>query len=151
MYGKDESKLLKKQFWTAFGMVMKPYFSVDGLKINWINYKTGVKDIYFKTDATNKKVSVSIELHHLDDGIRELYWEQFLEFKSLLHSILEEEWIWAPNQFDVFGKAYAKIYIETMGNIYNQNEWQNMFAFLKPRLLKLDEFWVDAKEILKSL
>lgn len=151
MYGKDEAKLLKKQFWMAFGMVMKPNFSAEGLKVNWVNYNTEVKDILFKTDATNKKVSISIQIHHPDEGIRELYWEQFLEFKSLLHSILEEEWEWDEVTFDEYGKQYSSINISTKGNIFNKDQWQEIFSFLKERLLKLDEFWSDAKDIFKSL
>lgn len=151
MYGKDEAKLLKKEFWTAFGMVMKPHLSADGLKINWINYKTGVKDILFKTDANKKLVSISIQLHHADDGIRELYWEQLGEFKSLFHSIVEEEWIWEDTIYDDYGKPYSSVHTFNEGNIFNQDQWQDMFEFLKPRLLKLDKFWSDAKDIFITL
>ena len=151
MYGKEESKILKKQFWTAFGTIMKPNFSAEGLKINWVNYKTGVKNIQFKTQATRINVSISINLLHKDAGIRDLYWEQFIEFKSLFHATMEEEWIWHNKIYDDYGKEYSAIQLSTEGNIFDQDQWQNMFAFLKPRLLKLDEFWTDAKEIFKSL
>jgi len=151
VYGKDESKILKKQFWTAFGTVMKPHLSAEGFKINWINYKTGVKHILFKTNASKKEVSISIELHHPDESIRELYWEQFLEFKSLFHSIMGEEWIWDDKIFDDYDKSYSSIHISTKGNIFNNEQWQDMFAFLKPRLIKLDEFWSDAQDVFKSL
>lgn len=151
MYSKDEVKLLKTQFWTAFGMVMKPHLSTEGLRINWVNYKTGVKDIVFKTDASKKEISISIQLHHDDVGIRELYWEQFLEFKSLFHSIVEEEWDWNDIAYNEYDEPYSSISISSKGNIFDKDQWQDMFAFLKARLLKLDEFWSDAQEIFKSL
>ena len=151
MYGKDEAKKLKKEFWTAFGMVMKPHLSAEGFKINWVNYKTGVKDIWFKTQADNKTVSISINLNHKDEGIRSLYWEQFEEFKLLFHSTMEEEWSWKKSIYDGFGIEYSTIGLSTNGNIFDKNQWQDMFAFLKPRLIKLDEFWSDAKDVFNAL
>ena len=92
-------------------------------------------------DADSKKVTLSIHLSHKDEGIKELFWEQFLEFKFLFHSTLEEEWSWEN----------PTIWISTNGNIFDKNQWQDMFSFLKTRLLKFDEFWTDAQEIFKSL
>ena len=151
MYSKAEVQSIKREFWTAFGVIMKPHLSASGFKINWINYKTGVKDILFRLDADNKQATISIQLLHKDEGIRSLYYEQFLEFKTLFHAILEEEWIWEESAFDNHGKEHASIYIATNGNIFDKDQWQEMFAFLKNRLIKLDEFWSDAIDIFKSL
>ena len=151
MFGKEEARQLKKDFWVAFGVMMKPHLSAEGLRTNWINYKTGVKDIRFKTNASNKEVYVGIQLTHSDDGIRELYWEQFEEFKTLFHSVLEEKWHWDSMKFDEFGKPYSDIYTRQKGNVFDKNQWPEMFQFLKSRLLKLDEFWCDAKDVFKSL
>ena len=151
MFTKEEASRFKTEFWTAFGVIMKPHFSASGFRINWINYKTGLKDIVFKFDADKKSTSIAIQLKHKDDGIRALYWEQFLEFKTLFQSIMEEEWIWDDNLIDKFGSSYSSISIRIDGNIFDQDKWQNMFAFLKPRLIKLDEFWDDGQEMFKSL
>jgi hypothetical protein len=43
MYSKDQASQLKQEFWTAFGQYMGPVLSAEGLRTNWINYKTGVK------------------------------------------------------------------------------------------------------------
>ncbi|MFA6248901.1 MAG: DUF4268 domain-containing protein, partial [Mucilaginibacter sp.] len=48
MYSKDQASQLKQAFWTAFGQYMGPVLSAEGLRTNWINYKTGVKHIYFR-------------------------------------------------------------------------------------------------------
>ena len=151
MFTKEQVKQFNKEFWTAFGVVMKPHYSASGFKINWINYKTGVKDIVFKMDATTKTVSIAIQFKHKDEGIRALYWEQLEEFKTLFHSTMDEEWIWDDSLFDKYGSSYSSVSIENKGNIYDKDQWQDMFAFLKVRLIKLDEFWDDAKEMFKSL
>ncbi len=46
MFSKQEASQLRKDFWTAFGLYMRPIPSAEGDKINWINYKTGEKDIF---------------------------------------------------------------------------------------------------------
>jgi hypothetical protein len=84
MYSKDEASQLKQAFWTTFGQYITPQLSADGLKINWINYKTGIKHLYFKMEADNKSASISINITHPDKGIQELFFEQFLEVKTLL-------------------------------------------------------------------
>ena len=73
---------------------MSPVLSSEGEKTNWINYKTGEKDIYFRMNADNKKASIGIELTHKDEDIQALYFEQFQQLKKLLHNALQEEWNW---------------------------------------------------------
>ena len=79
MYSKQEASRLRQEFWTIFGQYMRPVLSADAEKINWINYKTGQKDILFRMNAENEKAGIRIELVHRDSGIRELYFEQFLQ------------------------------------------------------------------------
>lgn len=77
MYKKDEASQLRQAFWTAFGQYMAPIPSVEGEKINWVNYKTGVKNVYFRMFADSKKARISIEITHSDICIQELFYEQF--------------------------------------------------------------------------
>ena len=90
MYSKQEASQLRQEFWTAFGQYMSPVLSSEGEKINWINYKTGEKDIFFRINADNKKASIAIELTHKDVGVQELYFEQFQQLKKALHNALQE-------------------------------------------------------------
>ena len=60
MYSKKEISLTRQEFWTAFGQYMAPIPSAGGEKINWINYKTGVKHIYFKMEADQKFASIGL-------------------------------------------------------------------------------------------
>ena len=69
---------------------MAPVLSAEGEKVNWVNYKTGEKDIYFRMQADNKTASIAIELTHKDAGIQQLYFEQFAELKKLLEESLGE-------------------------------------------------------------
>ncbi len=147
MYSREEASKMRKEFWTTFGQYLTHYLSADGLKVHWINYKTGLKDVYFRMDVIKKESFIGIELHHRDEGIRELFYEQFLELRQYLHTTLGEEWIWDPNYLlPDTGKSIGRIYQMHHGlTLFNKNHWPEIFQFLKPRMLKLDEFWSNAK------
>jgi len=146
MYSKDQASQLKQEFWTAFGQYMGPVLSAEGLRTNWINYKTGVKNIYFRMQADNKHASISIDITHQDIELQELFFEQFLTYKTMLHSTLNEDWEWELNTTDEYGKTISRIYTELKPvSIYQKENWPQLISFFKPRIIALDEFWSDAK------
>ena len=152
MYSRQETSRLKQQFWTAFGQYMAPVLSADNEPINWINYKTGEKNIYFRMQADNKKASVAVELTHKDTGLQALYFEQFQQLHTLLHEALQEEWIWQLHTHDEHGKSVSRIYIEKENvNIFKQNDWPEIISFFKPRIIALDVFWNDAKHVFEAM
>jgi hypothetical protein len=146
MYTREEASRLRHAFWTTFGQYMSPYRSAEGLKVNWVNYNTRVKNVFFRMQANQKEAYIAIEMNHADVGIQELYFEQFLEFRTILHSILGEEWDWSPMINDEYGKTISRIYKELKPvNVFNQEDWGKLITFFKPRIVALDEFWTDAK------
>lgn len=152
MFSKEEAASLRKQFWISFGKYMKPIAGAEGLPLNWINYKTGVKNIFFRMDAEKKHASIAIEIAHPDAGIRELFFEQFREFRLLLESTLAEQWEWQPSVTNAYDKQVARIACALPNvSVYNQQQWPNIIAFLKPRIIALDEFWTDVKPIFEDL
>lgn len=145
MYTRSESSQIKQEFWTIFGKYMNPVPSAEGLKINWVNYKTGIKDVHFRMETLPDSAAVCISIEHSDEGIRELFVEQFLELKTILHSALDEEWEWQRN-VTVNGKAVSRIVKELPGvSVLNKDQWPELISFFKPRIIALDEFWENAK------
>ncbi|MDO7845310.1 DUF4268 domain-containing protein [Hymenobacter sp. M29] len=152
MYSKAEATQLRQAFWTAFGQYMAPVPSAEGETTNWINYKTGFKHLYFRMQADNRQAKIAIELNHPDAGIRELFWEQFLELKTLLHETLGEQWIWEPEALDAQGLPLSCIYQELSPvNIFNRDDWPKLISFFKPRIIALDAFWADAQYTFEAL
>lgn len=131
---------------------MAPLPSAEGLRINWINYKTGEQHISFRMDADNHQATVAIVLSHPDAGIRQLYFEQFAELKRLLHEALQEEWEWEPQAAGPGGKDISRIGCR-LGkvNIFNREDWPALISFFKPRIMALDEFWSSAKYAFEAL
>ncbi|NLR95016.1 MULTISPECIES: DUF4268 domain-containing protein [Flammeovirga] len=152
MYSKEEHSRLRAEFWTQFGKMLKPFKSEEGKRINWTNYKTGVKNVFFKMDADKKKCSIGIYITHKDTEVQELFYDQFIDMKSYLHSILEEEWTWELHAQNEQYQTISRIYIEKEGvNMFKPEDQPEIYEFLKPRILKLDEFWRDVKEIFQEL
>ena len=130
MYSKQEASRLKDEFWTAFGMYMGPVLSAEGEKLNWVNYKTGEKNIAFRLQADNKKASVAIELTHKDPGIQQLYFDQFMQLKNLLRMSLQEDWTWTLHVHDDHGRIVSRIYTQKVGlSIFKKEDWPELISF----------------------
>jgi hypothetical protein len=146
MFTREESSRIRHEFWTTFGKYMSPILSAEGMKINWINYHTGIKDVYFRMDASQKFASISISLEQSDGDIRELYFEQLLEFKNILHASLGEEWDWQPNVVADDGREISRVYKNISGvSVFSKNDWPALISFFKPRIIALDSFWENAR------
>lgn len=146
MYSKAEAAQLRQAFWTTFGQYMAPILSAEGEPANWINYKTGLKNVYFRMQADARQARIGIELTQPDAGIRELFFEQFLELKLLLHEALGEEWTWEPHTLDENGQPLARIGTTLApANIFSRDDWPALISFFKPRMVALDAFWADAQ------
>jgi hypothetical protein len=146
MYSREQASKLKQEFWTTFGQYMALHSNTEGRKVNWVNYKTGYRGLFFKMDADNKHAFIGIVLSQKDADLRTLFWEQLLELKGPLHAMLEEEWQWENDVFDFHGKAHSQVFTTISGvNIFKKEDWPRIFQFLKPRLLALDEFWSVAQ------
>jgi hypothetical protein len=152
MYTKAEASQLRQAFWTTFGQYMQPVPAAEGEPVNWVNYKTGMKHLYFRMQADNRQATIAIEMTQPDAGIRELFFEQFLELKTLLHETLGEEWTWELEATDANGLPLTRIYRELRpANVFNRESWPALISFFKPRIVALDAFWVDARYTFEAL
>ncbi|HEX8516891.1 MAG TPA: DUF4268 domain-containing protein [Bacteroidia bacterium] len=152
MYSKSETAKLKQEFWIAFGKYMALHANSEGQSTNWINYHTGFKHIYFRMHADQESASISIRVTHPDPLWRELYFDRFSSFRSMIHGILNEEWTWKMDAEDEHGRVISKIYTEAdKVNIYDKSTWPEIISFLKPRIIALDEAWNNIKDAFEDL
>ncbi|REE00559.1 DUF4268 domain-containing protein [Marinoscillum furvescens] len=152
MFTREEASRLRQEFWTTFGLYMKPVLSVDYMRVNWINYNTRLKDVYFRMDTGRKAATIAITMEHSDPGIRELFFEQFLELKTMLHTELGEEWEWQEHYTTESGKVISRIYKELpKTSVFNKDKWPELISFFKPRIIALDRFWDTARYAFDAL
>jgi hypothetical protein len=146
MYSKQQASQLRQQFWTVFGQYMAPVLSAEGEKVNWVNYKTGEKDLGFRMYADNKEASIGIVISHKDAGLRHLYFDQLAEFRKLLETESGEPWQWERDHYDEQGRALSRVSKSLTGvSVFQKEDWPQIISFLKPRLMALDAFWSQVK------
>ena len=148
MYSKQQAALLKQSFWTAFGRYMSPVPSADGSKINWINYKTGVKNLFFRMDVTNNSESIAIVVANTENPMAQQHFRKLVQLRSLLREHTGEDWNVSEEVSDAFGKKISSIgkAINDV-NVFEEATWPAIISFLKPRVIALDAFWYEVKDL----
>ena len=149
MFSKAEASQVRQQFWTSFGQYMKPVPGAEGTPVNWLNYKTGVKGLYFRMDADKNLAAVSVEVDHPDPGMRRYYFSKLISLKAILEESTAEQWQWEPDAADEHGRLVSRVIVRLSPvNIFNQSDWPRIISFFKPRILALDKFWSVARDLM---
>lgn len=152
MFKRGELREWNKRFYTTFGVYMRKHTPQSDYKLKWLNYKTGIKSIFFKVEATKRTGIVAIDITHSDEGMRELFFEQFVEFRKAFESYVTGEWIWDKEYELDNGQTICRIYIQKEGiNVFKEDDWGDFFYFFEKHLVELDNFWTDFKEGFRML
>lgn len=152
MLNKEELRELRSTFWTEFEEFNKKKRNAGNRKLAWSQYKSGIKDIYFRLDFDTKEACFSIDLQMRDPGIRELVWEQFMETEKLLLNHVGPELEKLPNLLTKEG-----IYIHRMKwslsnvSIMNESDYPKAIRFLSKKIQGLDEFWFEFSDLFVAL
>ncbi|GAB3018111.1 hypothetical protein GCM10027051_23940 [Niabella terrae] len=146
MYSKAEVSHIKKEFWTSFGRYMKPVPNAEGQTINWINYKTGIRHIYFRMDVDKRIARVAIELNHPLKSERQDCLKQFRSMQSFFESFAGTDWNWLESVYEQDGSELTRIFKELEGvSIFDRTSWPEIISFLKEQIINLDAFWAEVK------
>lgn len=151
MFSRDEAKALNERFYTLLGTYMRKHPpQAEGAR-QWLNYRTGVKHIFFRVEATGKEALASIDLQHPDEGVRQLFFDQLKEFQKALEShtgsLLWDEVYTLEN-----GRVISRVYQKQEGlSLYRQDDWHQIFPFFEKYLLGFDAFWADFREAFVAL
>ena len=146
MYSKQAASLLTQQFWTAFGQYMAPVLSDEGEKINWVNYKTGIKFIKFPMQSVSNTASIAIEFSHPDVVVLQQQFDLLATFKNQFSEECGNNWQWQKMKPDKQEKMIGSITasIENV-SIMNKSDWPEIISFFKSHLISLDKFWSNYK------
>lgn len=152
MHPKDHNKAQRVAFWTAYGQYMSRHRPARGSKTKWLNYLTGIKDLYFRQHADEDGIMVSIDIQHRDPSLREVFYDQWWELETLLHSSTETVWVWDREYRLPTGEVISRIYVERRGlNLYDVAQWPVIFKFFERYMVPLDRIWENAYDIFKDL
>ncbi len=151
MFSKDELKALKLNFWGSLNETFSEIRGVNGNKVNWTNFNTKLKDLYFRMEADDQGCRLCIDMQFADEGIRTLFYDQFEEFKAILEGHFEAL-KWHPSFEHSNGKTISRIVLNQEGtNMYNKEDWPQMHDFLTTNFSKLEAFWAEFSEVFVQL
>jgi hypothetical protein len=141
MFSKEESRLLREEFWTSFG---------KSFPRKWILYNTKLKGFSFKFHFDTKSALVALDLEDdLENRIN--YWEKLTALKSILteeflpNAIFEEAYILEN------GKEISRIFValDDKVSIHNKNTWQKTMEFFNKNMNLFEAFFEEYKDVIE--
>ena len=146
MYTQSEASLIRQKFWTSFGMYMSPVPSASSEKVNWVNYKTGIKGISFKLNVDTESAAVTIEIYLKDTMLQHQYFQIFTNFTLQLKAITGNDWVFIKDNYLENKGLVSSINVELKNvSVFKQDDWPTIISFLKHYMIGLDAFWAAYK------
>jgi len=142
MFSKEESRLLRQEFWTSFG---------KSFPKKWILYNTKLKGFSFKFHFDTKTALVTLDLEdNLENRIK--YWEKLLALKAILLEEYLQNAVFEEAYFLENSKEISRIYvqIEHKVSIHNKNSWQVVMEFFNKNMTLFEAFFKEYKEIIEG-
>ena len=142
MFSKDESKKLRQQFWTSFGIVYRT---------KWILYDTKQKEIQLKFTFNRKFAQVSLDVIDPDELVRAYDFEKLLSLKQILRNEYLPEAVFEEAYELPEGKLISRVHVQLDGvNIHNRQQWPEVMKFLNDKMLQLEAFFEEYRDYLSA-
>jgi len=152
MLNKEELRELNFIFWTDFQEFNKKKRAQNNRKMVWSQYKSGIKDIYFRLDFNTTQASFSIDLQMRDAEVRQLVYEQFLETQGLLEEHVGNEIEFQPNIISYSGIEIHRLNWSLKNvNIANPDDYSKSIQFLSNKIQGMDRFWFEFSDLFVAL
>lgn len=144
MFSKEESALLRKEFWTSFG---------KSFPEKWVLYNTKVKGMSFKFVADRKKALVCLDIEGNDETANLLYFDQLLSLQTILTNDFLSEIIFDDSYELDNGKKIYRIYVpyQKKFSIYNKNTWRDCYEFFVATMSQFELFYFEYEDIIKNI
>ncbi|GAA4810636.1 DUF4268 domain-containing protein [Litoribaculum gwangyangense] len=142
MFSKEESRILRQEFWTSFG---------KSFTRKWILYNTKLKGFSFKFHFDTKIALVALDIEDdLENRIK--FWGKLIALKSILlddylpEAIFEEEYILDND------KEISRIYVplEQKVSIHDKNTWREVMEFFNEKMSLFEAFFEEYREVIED-
>jgi len=146
MYSKEESKLLRKEFWNTFGRISKAR-----RKSPWLLYNTKIKDVSLKFEANREFCAVAIDIELRNEIKRHKFFDSFLGLKTIFDSEFKEELFWDKDYVLENHKVISRISYKLENvNVYRKEDWPEMFKFLFKNMKIMEYNFLEHQEIIRD-
>lgn len=142
MFSKEESKKLRQQFWTSFGIVYRT---------RWILYDTKQKELQLKFTFNRKFAQVSLDVIDPDELVRAYYFEKLLSLKRIITNDYLPDAVFEEHYELPEGKVISRLYVQLDGvNIHKRQQWPEVMKFLNEHMLQLEAFFKEYRDFLSA-
>tara|TARA_R110002050_G_scaffold24083_2_gene64229 strand:- start:20085 stop:20513 length:429 start_codon:yes stop_codon:yes gene_type:complete len=142
MFSKEESRLLREEFWTSFG---------KSFPRKWILYNTKLKGLSFKFHFDTKSALIALDLEDdLENRIK--YWEKLQALKSIFIEEYVPDAIFDEAYFLDNEKEISRVYLplEQKVSIHNKNTWRDVMEFFNENMSLFEAFFEEYKEVIEG-
>jgi len=142
MFSKEDSKILRDDFWTSFGKYFPRKRTLYDTKIKGLSFK-------FHFDTKSALIAFDVE-DDLENRIK--YWEKLQSLKPILIEDYISDLIFEEEYFLENGKEISRIYLplEQKVSIHNKNTWQKVMVFFNNNMSLFEEFFETYKDVISE-
>uniref|UniRef100_UPI004047D169 DUF4268 domain-containing protein n=1 Tax=Mariniflexile sp. TaxID=1979402 RepID=UPI004047D169 len=147
MFSKEESRVLRHQFWTSLG---------KSFPRKWILYDTKLKGFSFKFHFDTKTALVALDLEDVPIAIgmefQIKYWEKLVALKSILLDDFLPEAIFEEAYILENGKEISRIFVslDQKVSIHNKNTWRDVMVFFNEKMTLFEAFFEEYKDVIEN-
>ena len=142
MFSKEESRILRQEFWTSFG---------KSFPRKWILYDTKLKGLSLKFHFDTKRALVALDLED-DLEKRITYWEKLQALQSILKDEFLPDAIYEEEYFLDNEKEISRVYVplEQKVSIHNKNSWRDVMMFFNEKMSLFEAFFEEYKDVIEG-
>ena len=142
MFSKEESRLIRQEFWVSFG---------KSFPRKWTLYNTQIKGLSLKFHFDTKHALIALDLEN-DLENRIAYWEKLLTLQHIFKNDYLPDVIFEETYFLENGKEISRIYLplEQKVSIHNKNTWQDVMVFFNTTMNLFEAFFEEYKDVIKG-
>ncbi|PKQ46526.1 DUF4268 domain-containing protein [Confluentibacter flavum] len=146
MFSKEESRLLRQEFWTSYG---------KSFPRKWILYDTKLKGFSFKFHFDTKSALVALDLDvpiAIGMEYRIRFWEKLVALKFILTEEYLPEAIYEEAFLLENGKEISRIYVllDQKVSIHNKNNWRDVMVFFNEKMALFEAFFEEYREVIED-
>lgn len=142
MFSKEESRILRQEFWTSFG---------KSFPRKWLLYNTKLKGFNFKFHFDTKTALVALDLEDSLE-LRIKYWEKLQALKAILLDDYLPEAIFYEEYILENYKEISRIYVplDKKVSIHNKNSWCEVMEFFNDKMGLFEAFFEEYKDVIEG-
>ena len=142
MFSKEDSRILRENFWISFG---------KSFPRKWILYQTKIKGFAFKFHFDTKSALVTLDIEGpIENRIK--YWRKLQSLKEILINKYLPNAIFAETFHLENGKEISRVYVHISDkvSIHNKDTWQKTMLFFNNTMSAFEDFFNTYEDFISA-